>query len=225
MNHPTCELLTGGRGRPFAASMLDTARFGYTEAEYALEGTATRYRLATGAELPRDGHWRAEPAGTSPSRTRILIYRPTAPARFNGTVVLTWNNVSAGYDLFGAESVELFEGGFRLACLTTQKVGIVGLPPEPQGLAAWDPGRYGKLTIPSDDDSYDIFTQGARALGPNRARRGVDPMGGLEVNRVVALGASQSAGRLATYLNAVQPLERALDGFILAIYFGTGSAL
>jgi len=205
--------------------MLDTARFGYTEAEYALEGTATRYRLATGAELTRDGHWRAEPAGTSPFRTRLLIYRPTDPARFNGTVVLTWNNVSAGYDLFGAESVELFEGGFGLACLTTQKVGIVGLPPEPQGLAAWDPGRYGKLTIPSDDDSYDIFTQGARALGPNRARRGVDPMGGLEVNRVVALGASQSAGRLATYLNAVQPLERALDGFILAIYFGTGSAL
>src|SRR5262245_55446722 len=50
-------------------------------------------------------------------------------------------------------------------------------------------------------------------------------MGGLEVERVVALGASQSAGRLATYLNAIQPLERALDGFILAIYFGSGSAL
>ena len=225
MQQPTSELLTGGRGRPFAASMLETARFGYTEAEYALEGTATRYRLATGAELTRDGQWRAEPAGTSPFRTRLLIYRPTDSARFNGTVVLTWNNVSAGYDLFGAESLELFEGGFGLACLTTQKVGIVGLPPEPQGLAAWDPGRYGKLTIPSDDYSYDIFTHGARAVGPNRARHAVDPMGGLEVERVVALGASQSAGRLATYLNAVQPLERALDGFILAIYFGTGSAL
>ena len=216
MQQPTAELLTGGRGRPFAASMLETARLGYTEAEYGLEGTATRYRLATGAELTRDGQWRAEPAGTAPFRTRLLIYRPTDPARFNGTVVLTWNNVSAGYDLFGAESLELFEGGFGLACLTTQKVGIVGLPPEPQGLAAWDPARYGKLTIPSDDYSYDIFTQGARAVGPNRSRQPVDPMGGLEVERVVALGASQSAGRLATYINAVQPLERALDGFILA---------
>jgi hypothetical protein len=225
MQQPTAELLTGGRGRPFAASMLEIARYGYTEAEYALEGPATRYRLVTGAELTRDGQWRAEPAGTAPFRTRLLIYRPTDPARFNGTVVLTWNNVSAGYDLFGAESLELFEGGFALACLTTQKVGIVGLPPEPQGLAAWDPARYGKLTIPSDDYSYDIFTQGARAVGPNRSRQSVDPMGGLEVKRVVAFGASQSAGRLATYLNAVQPSERALDGFILAIYFGSGSAL
>ncbi|HTO54686.1 MAG TPA: alpha/beta hydrolase domain-containing protein [Myxococcota bacterium] len=225
MPQPTCELLSGGRGRPFAASMLETARYGYAEAEYALAGTATRYRLATGAELTRDGHWRAEPAGTAPFRTRLLIYRPTDPAHFNGTVVLTWNNVSAGYDLFSAESLELLEGGFGLACLTTQKVGIVGLPPEPTGLAAWDPARYGKLTIPSDDYSYDIFTQGARAVGPNRSKQPVDPMAGLEVKRVVALGASQSAGRLATYLNAVQPLERALDGFILGIYFGTGSAL
>jgi hypothetical protein len=50
-------------------------------------------------------------------------------------------------------------------------------------------------------------------------------MAGLNVERVVAQGASQSAGRLATYVNAIQPLSRALDGFILAIYFGTGSAL
>ena len=217
MRQPRVEPITGGRGRPFAASLLEPARFGYVEAEYALEGTATRYRLAPSATLTRDGHWRAEPAGTAPFRTRMLVYRPTDPARFNGTVILTWNNVSAGYDLFGAESLELFEGGFALACLTTQKVGIAGLPPEPQGLAAWDPARYGTLTIPSDDYSYDIFTQGARAVR--------SMLGGLEVKRVVAQGASQSAGRLATYLNAIQPLERALDGFILAIYFGSGSAL
>ena len=36
----------------------------------------------------------------------MLVYRPDDPARFNGTVVLTWNNVTAGYDLFGAESLE-----------------------------------------------------------------------------------------------------------------------
>ena len=95
----------------------------------------------------------------------MLVYRPNDPARFNGTVILTWNNVTAGYDLFGAESLELFEGGYALVCLTTQKVGIEGLPPVPQGLAAWDPERYGSLSIPSDDYSYDIFTQAARAVG------------------------------------------------------------
>ena len=218
--------ITGGRrGWPFAASMLDVKSLGYDEAEYFLSGTATRYRLAAGTELSRDGHWQAEPAGEAPFRTRMLVYRPADPAKFNGTVIVTWNNVTAGYDLFGAESLELFEGGFALVCLTTQKVGIEGLPPSPQGLAAWDPDRYGTLSIPSDDYSYDIFTQCAVSVGKDRQRQPVDPMGGLEVRHVVAQGASQSAGRLGTYVNAIQPLTHAFDGFILAIYFGSGSPL
>jgi hypothetical protein len=45
------------------------------------------------------------------------------------------------------------------------------------------------------------------------------------VRHVIAQGASQSAGRLATYVNAIEPLTRAFDGFILTIYFGRGSAL
>jgi hypothetical protein len=218
--------ITGGqRGWPFGASMLDVSDYGYVEAEYFLEGTATRYRLAEGAELTRDGVWQVEPAGEAEFRTRMLVYRPADPARFNGTVVVTWNNVTAGYDLFSAESLELFEGGYAFVCLTTQKVGVEGLPPVPQGLAAWDPERYGSLSIPSDDYSYDIFTQGALAVGPGRFREPVDPMGGLDVQRVVGQGGSQSAGRLGTYVNAIQPLSRAFDGFILTIYFGTGSAL
>ncbi len=232
MNYRTSERpivtgpITGGsKGWPFGASTLDVAAYGYAEAEYVLEGTATRYRLAPGAQLTRDGHWKVEPAGTAPFRTRLLVYRPKDGARFNGTVVLTWNNVTAGHDLFGAESLELFEGGYALACLTTQKVGIDGLPPMRQGLATWDPQRYGTLSIPSDDYSYDIFTQGALALGKHRKPQGVDPMAGLAVERIVAQGASQSAGRLGTYVNAIQPLTNAFDGFILAIYFGTGSPL
>lgn len=215
----------GRRGWAFGASMLDVSSFGYTEAEYLLEGTATRYRLAPGAELTRDGQWQVDPAGEAPFRTRMLVYRPTNPARFNGTAIVTWNNVTAGYDLFSAESLELLEGGYALVCLTTQKVGIEGLPPEPQGLAAWDPERYGTLSIPSDDYSYDIFTQGALAVGRDRVRQPVDPMGGLEVQRVVGQGGSQSAGRLGTYVNAIQPLSNAFDGFILTIYFGAGAAL
>lgn len=217
--------ITGGaRGWPFGASTLDVAAFGYTEAEYFIEGTATRYELAPGTTATRDGHWQAQPAGTGGYRTRMLVYRPDA-ARFNGTVILTWNNVTAGHDLFGAESRELFERGHALVCLTTQRVGVEGLPPAPQGLAAWDPERYGSLRMPSDDFSYDIYKQAARAVGRDRAGSPVDPMAGLDVRHVVAFGASQSAGRLATYLNAIQPLTRAFDGFILAIYFGSGSGL
>ncbi|NJO35269.1 MAG: hypothetical protein HC869_21435, partial [Rhodospirillales bacterium] len=44
----------------------------------------------------RDGHWAAEEAGQADFRTRMLVYRPKDPARFNGTVILNWNNVTAG---------------------------------------------------------------------------------------------------------------------------------
>jgi hypothetical protein len=40
---------------------------------------------------------------------------------------------------------------------------------------------------------------------------------------VIAQGVSQSATRLAGYVNAVQPLERVLDAVLLQLYFGTAS--
>jgi hypothetical protein len=214
----------GKHGWPFAASLQDVEALGYEEVEYFLAGSAKRYRDVDDSTSRRDGHWHAEEAGEAEFRTRLLVYRPKDPARFNGTVILNWNNVTAGYDLFGAESLELFEGGFAVVFLTTQKVGIDGLPPVHQGLAHWDPERYGTLSIASDDYAYDVFTQAALAVGPDRPRD-PDPLGGLDVCRVIGWGASQSAGRLATYLNAIQPLTRALDGCILAIYFGRGTPL
>lgn len=221
--------VTGGkRGWPFAASMQDVASLGYKEAEYFIEGTACRYQLAEGAELGRDGRWQVEPVpsgGEAAYKTRMLVYHPADPKDFNGTVIVTWNNVTAGHDLFSAGSPEIFEGGYALACVTTQKAGIEGLPPIHQGLAGWDPERYRDLSLSSDDYSFDIFTQAAMALGPNRDKSGIDPMSGLDVKRVVAQGASQSAGRLGTYYNAIAPLNEVFDGFMLMIYFGRGTAL
>jgi hypothetical protein len=66
-------------------------------------------------------------------------------------------------------------------------------------------------------------------VGPDRAVddtiEGPDPLGGLEVRRLVAQGASQSAARLATYLNAVQPRDGLFDAFFLLMYFGGGTPL
>ena len=217
--------ITGGtRGRPFAASTRDIEKLGYEEEEYLLSGTAAGFHDLDDSFSRRDGLWTVEPAAQSEYCTRLLVYRPKDPKAFNGTVVLLWNNVTAGYDLFGADSLELFENGSALACLTIQKAGIEGLPPLKQGLAQWDPDRYGTLSIASDDYSYDIFTQAARTLGPNRDTP-IDPVGGLHVKHVIAQGASQSASRLATYINAIQPIEKVLDGFILSIYFGQGAPI
>jgi hypothetical protein len=140
--------------------------------------------------------------------------------------VVLWNNVSAGYENFGGgDSPEVYEGGYAYAAVTTQRVGVHGAPVNPQGLLAWDPERYGSLSIPSDDYSFDIFTQAASVVGPDRADDGVDPMGGLEVRRLIAEGASQSAARLATYLNAIQPKSGRFDAFLLTMYFGGGAPL
>ena len=65
--------------------------------------------------------------------------------------------------------------GYAVVLATVQRVGIDGFPTDSQGLAAWDPTRYGSLSIPTDDASYDIYTQVARAVGPNRDRCGRRP--------------------------------------------------
>jgi hypothetical protein len=154
------------------------------------------------------------------------VRRPLDPARFNGIVVLLWNNVSLGFDLLAGESPQIYDGGFAFVGVSTQRNGVHGYPNDASdGLTRWDPDRYGSLSVPTDAAAYDIFTQAAAAIGRDRLRSTFDPLDGLDVHRVVALGASQSANWLATYLNAVQPISRALDGFILDIYFGNGSPL
>src|SRR3954454_22727651 len=218
--------VTGGdRGWAFGRPVLDLAERGYVEEEFFLSGDATTYRPADGAEFGRDGRWAAEPEGALPFTTRLLVYRPADPARFNGTVVVCWNNVTAGYELFHGESPEILEGGYAFVGATVQRVGVHGFAADPQGLAAWDPARYGSLDIPTHECSYDIFSQVGRAVGPSRDRSGTDPLGGLDVRRVIAIGASQSAGRLSTYVNAIHPLGRVFDGFLLQIYFGAGTPL
>jgi Alpha/beta hydrolase domain len=225
--HPLVEgpVIGGVHGWPFGCPMFDVASRGYVVEEFFLEGNAVTFVQAAGTEWGRNGHWQAEPNGTAAYRTRIIVYRPAAPARFNHTVVVGWNNVTAGYELFGGESGEYFEGGYIFVGATVQKVGVHGFPTNNQGLVAWDPERYGSLSVPTDDVSYDIFTQVARAVGPNRVLRGVDPLQGFDVHKVIGLGASQSAARVATYVNALHHREHAFDAYLLLIYFGSGSAL
>ncbi len=214
----------GAHGWAFGASLRDPAEVGYVEREFFLAGDATRYALAEGSDYSFDGAWDVEKRGTSPFRTRMLVRRPVDPARFNGTVVVNWNNVSIGHENVPGMSAELLEAGFAWVGASVQRVGVHGFPfGEPLGLAAWDPERYGTLSIADDDLSFDIFTQVAAMVGPERPGQPSDPLDGLTVRRLLAFGGSQSACRLATYYNAVQPLAQAFDGFLLVVYCGGGT--
>jgi len=214
----------GAHGRPFGSSLADLSAPGYVEEEYFLAGTATAYAAAK--PLGSDGVWSVAPTGAQPYKTRLLVRRPKDPARFNGTVVLEWQNVSGGFDVdaeWGYAYPALMRDGYAWVGVSAQRAGVMGPPLRAgfsQPLTLWDPQRYGALSVPNDDFSYDIFTQAARLVGPHRPSVTPDPLAGLKVARILGIGASQSANRLATYVDAVQPVANALDGILIASRIG-----
>ncbi|MBL7488090.1 hypothetical protein I6A60_10580 [Frankia sp. AgB1.9] len=223
---------TGNGDRPhaFALPIFDLGGHGYIAEEFFFGGIATSYAPASGTHLGADGRWTLEPSGAAPFKTRMLVLRPSDPEQFSGIVWLSWLNVTAGFEI-GTFTPASVQGGDATVLVSAQKIGLDGVPgAEGNGLRNWDPKRYGPLSHPGDDFSYDIFTKAALLVGRDRGNPPVDPMGGFDVRRVFGSGASQSAMRLTTYLNGVQPLSRALDGALLIANFGraapieTGSA-
>jgi hypothetical protein len=214
----------GSHGWPFAASVEDLDALGYVEDEWFVEGEATTYDFAPGADASEDGRWDTEAVGSIPYRTRFLSLRPADPERGNGTLIVNWNNVSAGLDLVGMESRGFYEAGYAMLAVTTQAVGVHGYAAAPMGLAVWDEERYGSLSIPTDDASYGIFADVAR-LARSGALDDAGALSGFAVERLVAMGGSQSAARLHSHLNGVAPHEASFDAYVLTVHFGRGTPL
>ncbi|HKK22524.1 MAG TPA: alpha/beta hydrolase domain-containing protein [Pseudohaliea sp.] len=194
---------------------FDLAEVGYRQREFFFEGEANRFRNVN--EFQADGRWEAEPAGTAPYRSRLIVYRPEDPAAFSGTVFVEWLNVTSGFDIapsWGTGHVELLRGGHAWVGVTAQRVGIEGSENSiaPLHLKAANGDRYGNLEHPGDSYSYDIFSQVAQAL---REPGPVDLLEGLAATQLIAMGESQSAGRLLTYVNAIHPLYNAYDGYMI----------
>ena len=213
-------IVGGQQGNPFSAPALDLAQYGYRMEEYFLDGTASGYEFLPGSEKTTDGRWKVRSKGEKvPYRTRILVVRPIKQDDFNGTVVLHWQNVTAGYEL-GSVGTGEYLRGYTWVGVSAQKIGVDGVPgPTAAGLRQWDRLRYGSLVHPGDAYSYDIYTQAAKVVAPDRTKRSNDPMAGLQVQRLIAAGASQSASRLRTYINGVQPIENVFHGLMPYIDF------
>ncbi len=160
--------------------------------------------------LTNDGKWTvaANPAGSDGVfKTRLVVYRPIDAARFNGTVVVEWLNVSAGGDIatdWIMAHNEFVRSGTVWVGVSAQSVGV-------NNLKTNDSARYGSLVHPGDSYSYDMFSIAGRDIRQNVAT----VLGGLQPDRLIATGESQSAGRLVTYLDAVQPSARVYDGFMV----------
>jgi hypothetical protein len=233
---PTADMsqeITGGNGVFMGeATPPNLQGTGYVEHEYVAAGTATSYK-STGP-LTHDGRWTFAPDASAPYRTRVLVRAPANAAKFSGTVVVEWLNVSGGVDAdpeWTTVSEEILRAGDAWVGVSAQRIGVEGGPvlvkvqgvagaeDQGKGLKAIDPARYGTLEHPGDGFSFDIYTQAARAL---RAGAGLN---GLRPQRVLAAGESQSAFALVTYVNGVQPLTHAFDGFFVHSRGGVGLPL
>ena len=76
--------------------------------EFAIEGTARAFHLLD--DPTPDGRWSVAEYARAPYRTRLLVLRPEQPADANGTVVVGWQNVSAGYESGAPSDGEIYEG-------------------------------------------------------------------------------------------------------------------
>jgi hypothetical protein len=212
-----------GKGIQAIATDMDFASVGYVREEYFLEGDADGYKNV--GQLTPDGKWTVAVSKTAPYKTRMVVIRPKDAADFNGTVWVEWFNVTGGLDAPAAwisGHNQVIRSGAAWVGVTAQAGGVDGEAHTVQskaiaipqgGLVKSDPVRYGTLHHPGDLFSYDIFTQAGVAIRGNG--KGVRPLQGFDVKRLIAIGQSQSAGRLTTYVDAVQPVAGVYDGVML----------
>ena len=181
------------------APTIDLASYGYVERELMMSGTTSTYRQS--GFWGSNGRWGVSTAqSTVPYTTRLLVRYPTNPAKFNGTVIVEWLNDTTGGDqdpVWSEIYNQVLSQGDAYVGVTAQTAGM-------NELKTWDSGRYGALGDSNDGQSYDIFSQAAQVVRADSATL----LGGLSPRTVIGTGDSQSAFRLDTYVNAIQPLSQ-----------------
>lgn len=210
-------------GTPMSATAMPLEASGYVEEEYFIHGLASRYRIK---DPMRDAQ---QIDSGNPYVTRALVRKPADPARFNGTVIVEWLNVTLDQDIdfvFGATRELLVRDGYVWIGVSAQRNGV-------EAMKKWTPARYAALNVaasnldPADGSevdpanplimavggdvlAWDIFSQVGRL-----AAEGNSPMmGGMKAKRLIAASESQSTLKVSTYYNSIQPLHRVYDGFL-----------
>ncbi len=194
---------------------FDLSKVGYEKSQFFVSGTASSFVPAS--PLRSDGKWTVSTGASASYETRIAVYRPIDPKKFNGMVMVEWLNVSGGTDdapEWTMSHDELIREGFAWVGVSAQQVGV-------DSAKTTDPAQYSSLSHPGDSFSYDIFSQAGRAVRDDAAVI----LGGLRPHALIAAGESQSAGRLMTYTDAVQPIAHVYQGFLVHSQFGTGAPL
>ena len=180
--NPDLIVASGGQGQASGGMRYDTTQFGYDEREYFFDGTAKAY-----------GPVSSPPASY---RSRMIVWTPRDPSKFNGTTVVEWAEVSdfGQFELtveLNYESSMLEQEGYAFVLVSAESRGICDHTPEGActgwSLQGADPGRYGSLHHPGDAYSFDIFSQAMQAIKhPN----GMAPLGKLKTRSSSRRGSS-----------------------------------
>jgi hypothetical protein len=186
----------------------------YHEQEWFASGAAHSYR--TVGTLADNGEWTVAPSGSAPYTTRVVTLLPDDASAFSGNVIVEWLNVTAGSD--GAPdlafmSPQLLRHGDAWVGVSVQQVGV-------NALRADNPARYGALQHPGDAFAWDMLSQVGRAVRTTEAL-----LGGLRPQRVLAVGESQSAFALTTYIDAFALADHVFDGYFVHSRGGGAMAL
>ncbi len=225
-------------GVPFTGALpqADLAGNGYEEREYRVTlATPQVYRLtAPGGLTATASGAPASPFGAY--RSRIIVRAPQDPADFNGDVVVEVMNATTGVDLdiLWQQSYEYFQRtGTIYVAVAAQPLTLLSATTGPpagasrlaaryagQGLNLATPAALANFGNPSPlvagaaqrDSSlaWDLIGQVGQL-----AKSESGPFSGLNVERVLGTGWSQSASYLTTYINAIHPLHQVYDGFLL----------
>ncbi len=224
----TGPITTGQIVEPLTGLPSQLSTYGYEEQEYFASGTASAF---TAKSEPSNGKWSVAPTTRASYETRIIVRRPKNAAKFNGTVVVEWMNVSAGESApdWDYLNPELMREGYAWVGVSAQALGVDGgsailgsVKGAPSGgLVKEDPARYGTLHHPGDQYALDMYAQIGKAL---QVKKNV-ALGNLRPTHYVAVGESQSAFYLTTFADAIQPVTHAFDGIFIHSRGGSGASL
>jgi len=181
--NPTVTPATGGQGRAGGGLRYDVTQFGYEEHEFVFDGTARTYGPVS---LP-PAHY----------RSRMIVWTPNDPSKFNGTTVVEWAEVSdfGQFELtveLNDQSPMLEQQGFAFVLVSAEQRGVCDRTPDgctTTSLQAADPARYGSLDHPGDAYSFDIFSQALQAI---KHPTGTAPLGTLKTRVLIAEGFQRS---------------------------------
>lgn len=204
---------------PLTALPDNLASNGYVEQEFSASGTAHAFRATSS---PSDGKWSITPTASAPYATRILVRRPANPRNFSGTVIVEWMNESAGESAPDWQYLnpQITRARDAWVGVSAQSLGVDGgkslltggqLTGSIQGLVQQEPQRYGGLHQPGDQYSFDIYDQIAFGLRDSPSKI----LGPLRPHHVLAVGESQSAFYLTTFVDTLEPHDYPYDGIFI----------